>query len=257
MKKEIAKLDHITLHSLPFLPARNRTKGYKIERKWGNTKVTITAIETLNTYDLITLILVLKEYLNNKHEEVKIDDTEIVQIVINVKKILRERGIVNKITNRETFFNSLKRLKTIELEVIKEGMRKVVTNYFFEIKADNEINTVKILANKKYINHLITRGIFINLNKILKYNNKEQYTVLLDLYLQGTKVKRKDGKYYLKNYYSNPEIEFALKLDLTNLPSYKKRQIIKKSFNNIFKDDEITYTYNKEKNIWVKTYKTA
>jgi len=249
---KITKIDHRTIHFLPFLPARNRSLGYKLERKWGKEKIIITAIETLNTYDLITFLLVLKEYTNSAYTTGKIKDKEFAEIVIDVKKILKERGIINKKINRETLFKSLKRLRSIELEIITETSR-VVTSYFYEIEADNELNTVKILANKKYIDQLIQKGIIINFNRILSYNKKEQYTILLDLYLQGTKNTKKSNGFSYRNFYKNDEIETALKLDLIDLPRFKKRQIIKKSFENLFKNANIKYIYNKDEDIWVKT----
>jgi hypothetical protein len=259
MKKEIAKLDHRTIHFLPFLPARNREKNFILERAWGNEKIIIKAIETLNVYDLITFIFILKEYINNNYTEGKLKelgDREFTEIEINVKKILKERGIKNKKINRETFFNSLKRLKSIELEIFTKNNKRILTNYLIEIVADTELNNIKILANKKYIDNVIKQGIIINIDRILTYNKKEQYTILLDLYLQGTKIK-KDNKYYFRNYYTNDEIEFALKLDLTDLPVFKKRQIVKNAFENLFKDKNITYIYNKHKNMWIKTQKSS
>jgi len=253
---KITKIDHRTIHFLPFLPARNRNLGYKLERKWGKEKIIITAIETLNTYDLITFLLVLKEYSNNAYTIGKIKDKEFAEIVIDVKKLLKERGIINKKINRETFFKSLKRLRSIELEIITKEAR-VITSYFYEIEADNELNTIKILANKKYIDQLVKKGIIINLNRILNYNKKEQYTILLDLYLQGTKNIKKGGGFSYRNFYKNEEIETALKLDLIDLPKFKKRQIIKKSFENLFKNTNIKYTYNKDEDIWIKTSTTS
>jgi hypothetical protein len=57
------KIDHNTLHFLPFLPTRKRQKGYYIKRTWGELIIEIIAFETLNTYDLVTLLFVTKEYL--------------------------------------------------------------------------------------------------------------------------------------------------------------------------------------------------
>ena len=222
------KIDHNTLHFLPFLPTRKRQKGYYIKRTWGELIMEIIAFETLNTYDLVTLLFVTKEYLKAGYKAGELNGKEIAGITIDVKKILKQRGLLTKKANRITFLNSLLRLKTIEIIFTNKKGDKVYTNYLYEIEVDKDILQIKIAANKKFIDFIIKKGILINLERITKYTDKEQYAILLDLYLQGTKIKKEiKGRTFLKyreKYYTK-EIEKALKLDLTNMPDFKKDKL--------------------------------
>jgi hypothetical protein len=49
------KMNDKTLHLLPFVASRTRKKGFEIERQWGKWKLKLTAPETMNIVDLITL----------------------------------------------------------------------------------------------------------------------------------------------------------------------------------------------------------
>ena len=253
------KIDDKTLHFLPFVPSNQRKKGYFLEREWGSWKIEIYARETLNTYDLVTLLLTTREYLKNGYTsgyiEVGEDKKEIAGITINVKKFLLERGVKNKKVNRETLLKSFLRLKSIDITFTdKDTKTKTYTSYFYEIEVDKKITEIKISANKKFIEFITEKGILVNLERLLHYGTREQYAVLLDLYLQGTKrVKYLNNRkilQYRERYYTS-EIEKALKLDLTNLPVFKKIQIIKESFNAIHKKGDMPqYTYNKIDDTW-------
>jgi len=260
--KHYSKIDHKTLHFLPFLPSRKRTRGFALARKYGDWILDISARETLNTYDLLTLLYMVKEYLLNGYNAGYIGEgknkREIAGIKINVKQFLLMRGILNKKANRETLKNSIKRLKTIDLTFThtKTG-KEINTSYIYEFETDENINEIIIYANKKFIDFVIRNGILINLERLKLYGEKEQYAILLDLYLQGTKIKiqNKNIKYIYREKFTNGEIEQALKLDITKMRQSDKRLIIKKAFELLCEKGNLPlYTYNKTKNMWIKTF---
>ena len=256
------KLDHKTLHVLPFLPSRKRQKGFHLQRQWKNLIVDITAFETLNTYDLMTLLFITKEYVANGYKAGYIgeedDKREVAGITIPVKQFLAERGILNKKVNRETLKKSIQRLKTIYLVFTNTTTkRETHTSYIYEFKVDDKISEIKVYANKKFIDFIIDNGILVNIERLMLYGDKEQYAILLDLYLQGTKKvtyvnKRKILKY--KERYTNKEIEIALKLDLTKMRSSDKREIIRNAFKLLKEKGNLPeYIYNKNRDTWERT----
>ncbi len=261
--KNYSKIDHKTLHFLPFLPSRKREKGFALTREYGEWTLDITARETLNTYDLLTLLYMVKEYLLNGYNAGYIGEgenkREVAGIKINVKQFLLTRGILNKKANRQTLKNSVKRLKTIDLTFThKKTKKEINTSYIYEFITDDSINEITIYANKKFIDFIINNGILINLERLKLYGEKEQYAILLDLYLQGTKliIKNKKGtKYIYREKFTNEEIEQALKLDITKMKQWDKRVIIKKAFELLHEKGKLPlYVYDKKKNMWIKTF---
>jgi hypothetical protein len=261
--KNYSKIDHKTLHFLPFLPSRKRNKGFVLTREWGNWILDITARETLNTYDLLTLLYIVKEYILNGFKAGYIgmgkDKREVAGIKIDVKKFLLNRGILNKKANRNTLKKSIMRLKSIDLVYTnKETRIENYTSYIYEFDVDKDIKEITIYANKKFIEFVIRNGILINLERLKLYGEKEQYAILLDLYLQGTKIeiKKKNKKIYIyRGKFTNEEIEQALKLDITNMRQSDKRLIIKKAFKLIHEKGNMPlYIYDKNKNMWIKTF---
>jgi len=261
--KNYSKIDHKTLHFLPFLPSRKRTKGFALTREYGDWILDISARETLNTYDLLTLLYMVKEYLLNGYNAGYIGEEknkrEVAGIKINVKKFLLTREILNKKTNRQTLKNSIRRLKTIDLTFTNiVSKREINTSYIYEFETDENINEITIYANKKFINFVVANGILINLERLKLYGEKEQYAILLDLYLQGTKItikNKKHTKYIYREKFSNEEIEQALKLDITKMKNSDKRLIIKKIFELLHEKGNLPlYTYDKINNMWIKTF---
>ena len=263
--KNYSKIDHKTLHFLPFLPSRKRTENFKLTREYGEWKLNIKAEKTLNTYDLLTLLYIVKEYLLNGYiggyfiNKKKDKKEEIAGIDINVKQFLLTRGILNKKTNRQTLKKSIERLKSIDLTFIhKETKKEINTSYIYKTETDENINEITIYANKKFIDFVINNGILINLERLKLYGEKEQYAILLDLYLQGTKliIKNKKGtKYIYREKFTNEEIEQALKLDITKMKQWDKRVIIKKAFELLHEKGKLPlYVYDKKKNMWIKTF---
>lgn len=259
-----SKIDHKTLHFLPFTPSRKRVKGFSIERVWGQWQLNISASETLNVYDLINLLYIVKEYLLNGYSAGYIGDgeerREVAGIKIDVKKILKLRGISTNKNNRRSFKDSVIRLKTINL-IFKNLKQKkeIYTSYIYEFEVDENIERIKIFANKSFIDFVVENGVLINIERLKKYiddKNIGQYAILLDLYLQGTKVKYKKGRkeyYAYRNQFSFDELEKALKLDLTEIPQRNKKMFINQTFKILHqKNDLPLYKYNEIRQVWEK-----
>lgn len=259
--KHYGKIDHKTLHFLPFVPSRKRSRGYVLTREYGNSELTITALETLNTYDLLTLLYIVKEYTVHGYAAGYIgegeDRREIAGIKLDVKKFLAMRGILNKKANRNTLKKSVMRLRTINLVFTnKQTGAERHTSYIYEFDVDKNIEEIKVYANKAFIDFIIRNGVLVNLERLKLYGDKEQYAILLDLYMQGTKIPYKHGgrtHYAYRNKFSHDEIEKALKLDLTDMRHADKLEKIRETFHLLHNKGKLPpYKYNKIERTWEK-----
>ena len=61
--KQLIKSDPTLLHTLPFSASLKRSKSYHKVSKWGDLTITIESLETINAHDLLTLLHILKIYL--------------------------------------------------------------------------------------------------------------------------------------------------------------------------------------------------
>ncbi len=267
------KMDPDTLHFLPFLPSRNRENGMELERSWGNYILKIRAFETLNAYDLITLMFITREYINKGYVSGYIDidsageKKEVAKVTLDVPSIMKEKGALNKRKNREAFLKSVWRLKSTELIFYhKEEKSYRYTYYIYEFDVDKDIYSIVIYANKKFVDFVLKSGLLVNMGRVLRYDDREQYAVLLDIYIQSTKVKhsRKYKGYPPTDFldyrdrFSLAEIEKVLKLDLINLPKFKKMQIMREAFNKVHEIGGLPkYVFNKNNNMFVKTVEKA
>jgi hypothetical protein len=265
--RDYSKIDHKTLHFLPFVPTTHRKKNFALMREWGNLEMIIKAYETLNTYDLFTLLYIVKEYVVNGYDggylKIKLDGKEIVKeiagITINIDKFLEARGISKNMNNKKTLINSINRLKSIDLTFIGKTSGKVTrTSYIYEFEINKRFTEVAISANKKFIEFVINNGILVNLERLQSYGKREQYAILLDLYLQGNKIKienKKRTKYIYREKFTNKEIEQVLKLDLTKMKKSDKKEKIEKTFELLHTKGKLPlYKYSKTDDMWVKTF---
>ena len=262
----LTRMDPDTLHFLPFLPSRNRENGMELERKWGKHVLKIRSFETLNAYDLITLMFITREYVNRGYVSGYIDidkaggKREVAKVSLDVPSIMRDKGVLNKRKNREAFLRSVWRLKNTELIFFnQEEKRYRYTYYIYEFDVDKDIYQIVIYANKKFVDFILRTGLLINMGRVLRYDDKEQYAILLDIYIQSTKVKhmRKYKGYPPTEFldyrtkFSFSEIEHALKLDLLNVPIWKKMQIVKDAFNKVHEIGKLPlYVYDRETKVF-------
>jgi hypothetical protein len=255
----ITKLDDKTLHFLLFLPTRKREK-IEIERKWGDVICKISASESLNTYDLITLMLIIKEYLKHTYHIENLQEQEAATLEIDLVKLIKERNIINKKINRKTLIESILRLINLNLIFIKNN-KSHKTKYFYHAEYDENYKKIILYANLKFIRKIENNGILINLTDFLKLEkiseNGSDYAILLYAFLIGTKAKfRFEKKLILqwrKKYNENILFEI-LNLNNTNLSKSKKRKKLQKAFNVLHQYLNLPlYTYNKLEEAWIRT----
>ena len=258
------KLDHKTLHFVPFLPTRKRTKKFKLQGKWGKTDFMIKAPESVNTYDLITLMFITKAYLKKNWEAGYIGEgeekREIAGLELDLVQVCKERGILNKKANRETILNSVLRLSHVDLFFKKEN-QEIMTKYIYEVRYDLDYKKAKIYANKKFIEFITDKGILLNLSNFVSLeqtkSESKEYAILLYAFLSGTKTKIEfKGKNILKwrEKYDEELLLNATKLNETNLPLKRKREELKKAFEILNKELNIPlYAFNKNEKMWIRT----
>jgi len=249
------KINPDTIHFLPFVPSRKRQKGFYLKRTYGKKSMEITASETLNTYDLMTLLFMTREYVANGYIAGNFDNEEVAGIKISTNKFLNDLGISTNKNNRVTLKKSLLRLKTIDI-VFSTEEEEIHTNYIYMVKFSKKLDEFIIYANLDFIEMVVNGGMLVNLERLTEYESKDQYSILLDLYLQGTKTvgenkKRKTLQY--RERYTNTDIENTLKLDCTNLTADKKRKKIAEAFKKLNLQGLPIYTYDKYADCWCRT----
>ena len=248
------KINPDTMHFLPFVPSRKRQKGFYLKRTYGKKSMEITASETLNTYDLMTLLFMTREYVANGYIAGHFDDEEIAGIKISTNKFLHDLGISTNKNNKVTLKKSLLRLKSIDI-VFSTEEEEIYTNYIYMVKFSKKLDEFIIYANLDFIEMVVNGGMLVNLERLTGYESKDQYSILLDLYLQGTKtvgkIKNKKTLRYREKY-TNRDIENALKLDCTNLANDKKRKKIAEVFKQLNEKGLPKYTYEKYADCWYR-----
>jgi hypothetical protein len=238
----ITRFDPNILHNLPFLPSKIRQKTFRITRTFGTQKLTLTAFETINHLDLLTLFQLVKDYIMNKSNYVeagKLEDFEVLQGQINLEKIVKERNLKNQKTNRKTIWDSIYRFQNVNVELSYTDSRKVVrTKYIFQSETDNDndLYNCKIFINKKFFDFCVQSGIVLEIEKLFRY--KSAYTILLDVFIQSTKW----------NNYKEELLFERIGLNDSNLAKKEKRRILKKTFREF--NDFNNFDFYHENNKW-------
>jgi hypothetical protein len=253
------KLDDKTLHFLPFVPSRAR-KEMEITRKWGDVICNISGNESTNAYDLITLMLVIKEYLKHTYYIENFQEQELAILEIDLVKLIKERNLINKKINRKTITESIIRLTNLNLIFIKNN-KIHSTNYFYDIKYDKNYKEITLYANLKFIEKIKNNGILINLSEFIKLENIKEngsnYAILLYTFLIGTKTKFKlNNKIQLqwREKYREDILFNVLNLNNTNLNKAKRREKLQKAFNILHKYLNLPqYKFNNINEIWMRT----
>ena len=220
----ITRFDPNILHNLPFLPSKIRQKTFKITRVFGTQKLTLTAFETLNHLDLLTLFQLVKDYISNKSNYINagiLEDFEVLQGNIDLETMVKDRGLKNQKINRKTIWDSINRFQDVKVELSYTDSPQVVrTKYIFQSETDNEneLYNCKIYINKKFFDFCVSSGIIIEIEKLFKY--KSAYTVLLDVFIQSTKWQKYDEELLFER----------IGLNDTKLSKKEKRRILKRAF---------------------------
>ena len=260
-----SKIDPIILHTVPFLPSRTRKENYMIKREWGDRTLTLRAKETINTYDFITLLQLVKDYIQNQSEWEAVGETLekgkfILRKKIDISNLTKERGVLNKTANRKTILKSILRLAGIDVNMTnKKTNEENNTKYIYETKYkgshilsdydyyllsegiaqhEQEIadyKSIEVLANQSFFDFCIEKGLVIKLDNIFKYSSEN--TALLDIFIQST-----DWVKY------NEELLFErIGLNETAMSNIDKRKMLKKTFKeyNNFNDNKFILTENR------------
>lgn len=247
--KENSKIDSFLIHSMPFLPTWSRKKDFEIVRNWGKQFIKITAPETLNAYDLISLLQFLRDFIQNKknykENKIKIDEEEkiIYSCKLDLEQFCKERNLSNNKNNRATIYNSFVIIFNMKAEIgaTKEFKNKNITRFIYEIKnKDEEYKRITLLVNKTFFDFCLKKGLMINLDKLINYQ-KNYYAVLLDAFLQSTNFEKYDEELLFEKIGFNE----------TKLKYKTKKDTLKKTFNLI--NSEIKkYQYDKKLKKWIK-----
>jgi len=195
-----SKMHHRVMHALPFVPSRKRQKGFEIERHYGDWSLKMEAFETLNHYDLITLLLIAREYLRGNFEELGYKDGDTrkrVRIRLDIVRLVKERGLHNQRTNRMSLIRSLERFHSCKFEVRQNG--EITKSWVIsDMRWDDEQGRwAEIDCNERFLSWC-AKGILVNWKRLSDYGNNGN-AVLLDAYLQGTK-QRKGGRWMYRNW---------------------------------------------------------
>ncbi len=248
ISSNVIKFDPNILHNLPFLPSKIRQKTFKITRTFGTQKLTLTAFETLNHLDLLTLFQLVKDYIVNKSnyaEAGQFENFEVLRAKINLEKLVKQRGILNKKINRKTIWDSIDRFQNVKVELSYTDSAKVVrTKYIFQSETDNanELYNCEIFINKKFFDFCAESGILIEIERLFRYSSA--YTLLLDVFIQSTKWQK----------YSEELLFERIGLNDSNLAKKEKRRILKKAFFEFNEFNKFNFTFGNEE--WKKEIST-
>jgi len=261
---KIVKIYSDILHFLPFVATKNRSENYEVTRKYGKKTLKLTSSETLNSYDLITFAQLL-DYINTKGycDGQYMEGRPVIETTLDLAYLIKSRNISNKLTTRKQLHKSLNRLFNTTLEYNTDGEISK-TRYFYNYDTEENYDSVKVLMNKDFFDICLKQGMLFNYSRLLEYK-KNNYAILLDSYLQGTKTKTrrtrqvsKNGKYIYEYEYKNTYNEDVLfeKLFSDTIILNKKRFILSKSFKTINKIGKLPlYVFNKIDKKWIKTPK--
>lgn len=241
------KMNDKTLHFLPFVPSWKRKRDFEIVRKWGDVVLTLTAPETMNVTELITLSQMLQDYQSNPSEWIdggNIDGTQVLKRTLDLSKLVKAKGLMNKLPNRRTVYKSIYRWYQAELLYTSNTDNwERHTRYIYEMKTSDKksLKDVTVLVNKDFLEFCIQNGLMFNWGRLLQYGNNA-YAQLLDAYIQGTRkaIKGKKGNtYHYLSVYREERLFQAIGLNDTDLPLKRKREELKMAFETIHKIGEL------------------
>ncbi|MHB8232079.1 MAG: hypothetical protein ACYDDB_04175 [bacterium] len=239
-----SKVDSFLIHAMPFVPSYNRKDNFEIIRNWGDKTIKIKTTETLNSYDLISLLQLLRDYIQNRKNYGAFQwgsdgDEKLLAFgfTIDLSDFAAQRGIENDINNRKMIFKSIERLWKMEIEIWKEKEPSRSTRFIYDLKPNSDFTKAIGFVNKLFYDFCLKSGLAINLDRLISYR-KNGYAIILDTFLQSTE----------KRYKQYPEelLFQKLSMDNTGLTIKDKREILKKVFATVNKN----YRYDKKFRCW-------
>lgn len=246
------KMHHRIMHALPFVPSRKRRRFFEIERHYGGWSLKMQAFETLNHYDLITLLLVAREFLRGNYQDLgykdKDSDTrERVRIRLDLELLVKERGLHNKRPNRISLVMSLERFHKCHFEV-RQGNEVTQSWIISDLRYDEAACWAEIDCNKRFL-EWCARGILVNWRRLSAYGNNGN-AVLIDAYLQGTK-QRKHGRWVYRSWIDD-DTAISIIDPHRKLPRKEAMRQIKEAFALMEQHGMPKYEYDKVYGRWVR-----
>jgi len=248
MYKNTTKMHHRIMHTLPFVPSRKRQKGFEIVRHYGTWSLHMKAFETLNHYDLITLLFLAKRYLEHDFQDLgrrEDDGRRLVRVDIDLEQLVKERGLHNKRPNRHSVVASLERLMNCNFTVISEEGRTSAW-VIAALHHDKQEKNVEVDCNARFL-EWCARGILVNLGRLVAYGDNG-VAVLVDTYLQGRK-QQKDGRWVYRDWVGENEL-FGLLDPHKKMPRFRLRQQLGGAFGLLEQHGMPRYTYNRARRRW-------
>lgn len=252
------KMNDKTLHLLPFSASRNRKKDFEIEKQWGKFKLNLTAAETMNVVDLITLSQMLQDYQRNPSlwtDGGNIDSMVVLKRTLNIPNMVVSKELRNVRGNRETILNSIDRwyksaLKFTNLETGVEQNTRYI--YQYTNVDPKKITDVIIFVHKGFLEFCLKNGLMFNFKRLMLYKNS--YAQLLDAFLQGTKtVGAKKSGYRYRQAYSENLLLQAIGLTDSEYDGYEQRKRLKNAFSELTKIGGLpVYVFDKINVRWVR-----
>lgn len=251
----LTKMHHRIMHTLPFVASRKRQKGFDIVRHYGDWSLHMRAYETLNYYDLITLLFLAKRYLEQDYEDLgyrEDDGRRVVRMALDLETLVKERGLHNQRTNRHSVVASLERLMDCKFTVITADGTKTAAWIIAALQVDRDEKRVEVDCNARFLDWC-AKGVLVNLGRLVQYRDNG-VAVLVDTYLQGTK-QRKGGRWMYRDWISEDKL-FELIDPHDQVPAYKLRQQLKNAFALMSQHGMPKYTYNRTRKRWVRSVRS-
>lgn len=242
-----AKIDSFLVHAMPFVPTRARESDFEITRSWGEKRIKIKSDETLNFYDLISILQLLQDYILNKkkYKSIEIgerdDKLEAFWFPVELDAFVLKRGVENDINNRKTIYKSLERLFKMEIEIGGKGDPPRKTRFIYDLKPNKDFTKAVGFVNKLFYDFCLENGMVINIDRLISYK-ENGYAVILDTFIQSTE----------KGYKRYPEGLLFGKLNLneTKMSIKDKRKKLKRAFETTDKN----FRYDKKSHCWERNY---
>jgi len=252
-KQHYSKLDHKIVHALPFVPSRKRRKGYEVVRRWSNFELEVFARETLNHYDLITLLLMVRRYIGDDYEiKGEHDGRKLVSMRFDLAALVKERGIKNDYNNRRTLAKSFLRFKHVDLTFRYDDGETISSWLVYEVKYDERgYRRVEVLMNERFLKYCVDAGILLNWRRLAAYGNNG-VAVIVDAYLQGVKQKV-NGRFMYRSWIDEETLFRLIDPDLTRQPKHL-REDLKEAFALMHGQGMPLYTHDPVNGRWVRQY---
>ena len=257
-RQGIIRFDSVTAKLLPVSMGRKRYNNFVANKIWKDFEIEITANESLNGYDMITLFMLIDDYQQNLSKWTKagnIDGRPILKRTLDLKELCYIKNIKTDKNNRKTIYKAIRRWYEAEITYKFKNNTEQNSRYIFELKVDkNTYNKIEINVNQKFMDFCIKNGMTMNWKRLLNYK-QNYYAMNLDIFLQFN-TKPVKNKYYYKDVFLEETLfnHIGLSDDVKDIKH--KREKLKRAFDEIYKKLKVKYVFvagkGTEENKWCK-----